>query len=301
MTCWGEVATDLTDVRPSGAATVDAHRTRPVSGWQALVRSAAGGCCLAPRGRPSRATDCCFPMHLGHREIRSPHRPTRCSFRLKAAAASPSPRHLRKCRDRRQAALCALVASAFGVSRHTLAADDRRESTTPTSGRSLRPCDAEATAQQRRRLDVGPRPPGRPALPDTTKIGPMVIAIAPATRATQDCLPGPFPTLPIRGAWSTCCPRRSARPRGAARPPALSVWLTKDVAFRDAESRRWKEVLPNHRATVLERRRALHPGGRSRRDRPGDPRPRAAIRRALTPRLRARPGSGPRSAPAPAA
>jgi haloalkane dehalogenase len=34
--------------------------------------------------------------------------------------------------------------------------------------------------------------------------------------------------------------------------PALVVWPTRDVAFRDPERRRWEEILPNHRTTTLE-------------------------------------------------
>jgi haloalkane dehalogenase len=34
--------------------------------------------------------------------------------------------------------------------------------------------------------------------------------------------------------------------------PALIVWPTKDVAFRERERRRWEEVFPNHRTVTLE-------------------------------------------------
>ncbi|GAB3204329.1 alpha/beta fold hydrolase [Nocardia tengchongensis] len=34
--------------------------------------------------------------------------------------------------------------------------------------------------------------------------------------------------------------------------PALLVWPTKDVAFRDAERRRWERTFPNHRTVILE-------------------------------------------------
>ena len=34
--------------------------------------------------------------------------------------------------------------------------------------------------------------------------------------------------------------------------PALLVWPTKDVAFGDAERRRWEQVFPNHRTVILE-------------------------------------------------
>jgi len=34
--------------------------------------------------------------------------------------------------------------------------------------------------------------------------------------------------------------------------PALIVWPTKDVAFRDRERARWEELFPNHRTVTLE-------------------------------------------------
>jgi haloalkane dehalogenase len=34
--------------------------------------------------------------------------------------------------------------------------------------------------------------------------------------------------------------------------PALIVWPTKDVAFREAERRRWEEVFPDHETVLLE-------------------------------------------------
>jgi haloalkane dehalogenase len=34
--------------------------------------------------------------------------------------------------------------------------------------------------------------------------------------------------------------------------PALIVWPTKDVAFKEPERRRWEEVFPNHTTTLLE-------------------------------------------------
>jgi haloalkane dehalogenase len=34
--------------------------------------------------------------------------------------------------------------------------------------------------------------------------------------------------------------------------PALIVWPTKDVAFREAERRRWEQIFPDHRTVVLE-------------------------------------------------
>ena len=34
--------------------------------------------------------------------------------------------------------------------------------------------------------------------------------------------------------------------------PALIVWPTKDVAFREPERRRWEQLFANHRTVVLE-------------------------------------------------
>jgi haloalkane dehalogenase len=34
--------------------------------------------------------------------------------------------------------------------------------------------------------------------------------------------------------------------------PALIVWPTKDIAFRERERRRWEALFPNHRTVVLE-------------------------------------------------
>jgi haloalkane dehalogenase len=34
--------------------------------------------------------------------------------------------------------------------------------------------------------------------------------------------------------------------------PALLLWPTKDIAFRDPERRRWEEIFPNHRTVLLE-------------------------------------------------
>ena len=33
--------------------------------------------------------------------------------------------------------------------------------------------------------------------------------------------------------------------------PALLVWPTSDIAFREPERRRWEELFPNHRTVVL--------------------------------------------------
>jgi haloalkane dehalogenase len=34
--------------------------------------------------------------------------------------------------------------------------------------------------------------------------------------------------------------------------PALLVWPSKDIAFRDRERRRWEQIFPNHRTVILE-------------------------------------------------
>jgi haloalkane dehalogenase len=34
--------------------------------------------------------------------------------------------------------------------------------------------------------------------------------------------------------------------------PALLVWPTKDIAFREPERKRWEQLFPNHRTVILE-------------------------------------------------
>jgi haloalkane dehalogenase len=34
--------------------------------------------------------------------------------------------------------------------------------------------------------------------------------------------------------------------------PALLVWPTKDVAFKEPERRRWEQIFPDHRTVILE-------------------------------------------------
>jgi haloalkane dehalogenase len=34
--------------------------------------------------------------------------------------------------------------------------------------------------------------------------------------------------------------------------PALLVWPTKDVAFREPERKRWEQVFPSHQTVILE-------------------------------------------------
>jgi haloalkane dehalogenase len=73
---------------------------------------------------------------------------------------------------------------------------------------------------------------------------------------------GPFPTSESRiPAW--VFPREILRSRpflaeverglpSLSDRPALIVWPTKDVAFKDAERRRWEQVFPNHKTVTLE-------------------------------------------------
>jgi haloalkane dehalogenase len=73
---------------------------------------------------------------------------------------------------------------------------------------------------------------------------------------------GPFPT-PASRRPTAVFPREilASRPflaeveRGLPRlreRPALIVWPTKDVAFREPERRRWEELFPDHRTVLLE-------------------------------------------------
>ena len=82
------------------------------------------------------------------------------------------------------------------------------------------------------------------------------------SQAVMDAYRGPFPTPESRvPTW--VFPREILRSRpflaeverglGALRDrPALIVWPTKDVAFRDAERRRWEQLFPNHRTVPLD-------------------------------------------------
>jgi haloalkane dehalogenase len=80
--------------------------------------------------------------------------------------------------------------------------------------------------------------------------------------AEMDAYRGPFPTAASRRPMHVF-PREilASRPfladieRGlpaVADRPALLVWPTKDIAFRDPERRRWEEIFPNHRTVLLE-------------------------------------------------
>jgi haloalkane dehalogenase len=73
---------------------------------------------------------------------------------------------------------------------------------------------------------------------------------------------GPFPTRDSRRPMHVF-PREilGSRPfladveRGLAKlrdRPALLVWPTKDVAFREPERKRWEQVFPNHRTVILQ-------------------------------------------------
>jgi haloalkane dehalogenase len=78
----------------------------------------------------------------------------------------------------------------------------------------------------------------------------------------MDAYRGPFPT-PASRRPTAVFPREilDSRPflaeveRGLPRlrdRPALIVWPTRDVAFRDRERRRWEQVFPDHRTVSLE-------------------------------------------------
>jgi len=78
----------------------------------------------------------------------------------------------------------------------------------------------------------------------------------------MDAYRGPFPTSESRRPLHVF-PREilASRPflaeieRGLpalADRPALLVWPTKDIAFRDPERRRWEEIFPDHRTVLLE-------------------------------------------------
>jgi haloalkane dehalogenase len=80
--------------------------------------------------------------------------------------------------------------------------------------------------------------------------------------AVMDAYRGPFPTAESRLPLYVF-PREilASRPflgeieRGLAvlaDRPALLVWPTKDIAFREPERKRWEEVFPNHRTVLLE-------------------------------------------------
>jgi haloalkane dehalogenase len=74
--------------------------------------------------------------------------------------------------------------------------------------------------------------------------------------AVMDAYRGPFPT-PASRRPTAVFPREDLRSRPflaeIERPlpeladrPALLVWPTRDVAFRDPERRRWEEIFPDH-------------------------------------------------------
>jgi haloalkane dehalogenase len=80
--------------------------------------------------------------------------------------------------------------------------------------------------------------------------------------AVMDAYRGPFPTPASRRPVAVF-PREilTSRPflaevgrrlPGLADRPALLLWPTKDVAFRDRERRRWEELFPHHRTVPLE-------------------------------------------------
>jgi len=94
------------------------------------------------------------------------------------------------------------------------------------------------------------------------KILPGNVKLKKLTQTVMDAYRGPFPTPESRRPLHVF-PREilASRPflaeieRGLpelADKPALLVWPTKDIAFRDPERRRWEQIFPNHRTVVLE-------------------------------------------------
>jgi haloalkane dehalogenase len=82
------------------------------------------------------------------------------------------------------------------------------------------------------------------------------------SEAVMEAYRGPFPTpesrrplhvfpreilasRPFLGAIERDLPRLRDR-------PALLVWPTKDIAFREPERQRWEDVFPNHQTVMLE-------------------------------------------------
>lgn len=94
------------------------------------------------------------------------------------------------------------------------------------------------------------------------KVLPSGVSRAPLPEAVMDAYRGPFPTPASRRATAVF-PREilDSRPFLAelerrlpelSDRPALLVWPTKDVAFRDPERRRWEALFPNHRTVLLD-------------------------------------------------
>jgi haloalkane dehalogenase len=92
-------------------------------------------------------------------------------------------------------------------------------------------------------------------LPSNVKCGKLMPGVMDAYR-------GPFPTPDSRrpmyvfpGEILRSRPFLAEVERGLGRlrdRPALLVWPTKDIAFRDAERRHWEELFPEHRTVVLQ-------------------------------------------------
>jgi haloalkane dehalogenase len=94
------------------------------------------------------------------------------------------------------------------------------------------------------------------------KVLPGGVRRATLPEAVMDAYRGPFPT-PASRRPTAVFPREilGSRPFLAeierrlpelADRPALLVWPTRDVAFRDPERRRWEEIFPDHRTVLLE-------------------------------------------------
>ncbi len=81
-------------------------------------------------------------------------------------------------------------------------------------------------------------------------------------RKVMDAYRGPFPTPDSRRPMHVF-PREILKSRpllaeierglsAVADRPALLVWPTKDIAFREPERRRWEQLFPNHHTVMLE-------------------------------------------------
>jgi haloalkane dehalogenase len=82
------------------------------------------------------------------------------------------------------------------------------------------------------------------------------------SKRVMDAYRGPFPTPESRRPMHVL-PREILRSRpflaeieralpALSQRPALIVWPTKDVAFREPERRRWEQVFPDHRTVILD-------------------------------------------------
>jgi haloalkane dehalogenase len=94
------------------------------------------------------------------------------------------------------------------------------------------------------------------------KIIPQNVKRKKLPEAVMEAYRGPFPTPESRqplhvfpreilGSRALLAEVEKGLPALSDRP-ALIVWPTKDIAFREPERRRWEEIFPNHRTVMLE-------------------------------------------------